>query len=178
MVGALGAIAIIFYAMIYSGIRELKGYRISTLDALLGRAETQILERIGEPGLPGAPTNTADAGGPCKTPGKLVNHAHPNGVVRLVPDAMRGFRDAERRAGRHIVLTGSYRTCAKQRADHASDPGRFADAGESAHPDGRAIDVANIGSNIATVRPHLLAAGWTQARAGDEPWHFSYGVTA
>lgn len=174
MIGALGALAIVFYALIYSGIQEIKGIRLSTLDALLGRQGTPIAERISGGTSTGALSGTS--GGTCIDAKGLVSHVHGlGGVVRLIPSAMAAFLAAERSYGRHIPLVGSYRSCASQVANYADDPERFAPPGDSAHPMGRAIDVAR--QAIAAARPHLIAAGWTQARS-DEPWHFSHGITA
>jgi LAS superfamily LD-carboxypeptidase LdcB len=105
----------------------------------------------------------------------VSKHLHPNNVVKLTPAAMRGFREAERIRGKHILVTGSLRTCAFQQQQYDSAPGRFAAPGSSAHPRGLAIDTLN--ADQAT-KDALRAAGWTQSRAGDEPWHWSFGVTA
>jgi hypothetical protein len=176
VIGALGALGIVFYALIYSGVQELKGLKISTLDALLGREATVIANRVSGGTTSGARTGTATPlGGECKDAKGLVSHPHVVGVVRLIPSAMQAFVAAEKAYGGHIPLVGSYRSCASQVANYASDPGRFAPPGSSAHPMGRAIDVARHAIDAA--RPHLLAAGWRQSRS-DEPWHFSHGITA
>lgn len=89
------------------------------------------------------------------------------------------IRDAEKALGREIVVTGSLRTCALQAALYKSDPDRFAPPTVGVHCQGLAIDVTTEDPELKTkVRKALLAVGFHQSRAADEPWHFSFKVTA
>lgn len=81
------------------------------------------------------------------------------------------------RRGVPIRVTGSFRTCEFQREKYEEDPKRFAHPDAGVHTRGLAIDV-HTGQLNEAIREALLAKGWHQSRPGDEPWHFSFGVTA
>lgn len=121
------------------------------------------------------------------------------GGHRLAGDAAAAFRLAERNYGRTITVTDSYRSAAVQAAGRRSDPSRFATAENSAHVQGKAVDVnlsalglSPKGSNPAgwLTDPGYLRlyramqlAGWCNYQIRNnttngrtpEPWHFSYG---
>lgn len=89
------------------------------------------------------------------------------------------IRAAEKSLGRELVVTGSRRTCELQASLYRSDPKRFAAPSVGVHCQGLAIDVTTEDPELKTkVRKALLAEGFHQSRPDDEPWHFSFGVTA
>lgn len=103
--------------------------------------------------------------------------------VTLQKPALDAFRRAEDVLGFQIFTTGSHRTCEFQAAKYREDPKRFAHPNEGVHTQGLAIDVDSgqldkRGKDGRTVREVLRAVGWKQSRPEDEPWHFSWGVTA
>ena len=76
-----------------------------------------------------------------------------------------------------VRVTGTFRTCAYQHELWVSDPSRYANPNSTLHTQGLAIDVD---TTILTdkIRLTLLAHGWHQSRPTDEPWHFSFRLTA
>lgn len=98
--------------------------------------------------------------------------------LKLQSPAMRSFRSAERRLGREIKLTGTWRSCAFQAQLYQSDTSRFAHPNSTLHTQGLAIDVSTAQGDQERIRTLLKRRGWTQSRPVDEPWHYSYGWTA
>lgn len=121
------------------------------------------------------------------------------GNHRLAEPAAVSFARVQERYGRQIIITDSYRSVATQRRGYASDPSRFGRPGNSAHGEGRAVDVnlKALGLNLAgepgdwmkdaeyrALVEAFVAEGWCnyQIRNGTasgrtrEPWHFSYQV--
>jgi hypothetical protein len=105
-------------------------------------------------------------------------------TVKLQGPAIKALRAAERAYAkrtrpwmrkRTIPTTGSWRSCAFQTAQYASDSQRFAHPDTTLHTRGLAIDVDTRYLN-ETVKKVLRRHGWTQARPVDEPWHFSMGA--
>jgi hypothetical protein len=96
--------------------------------------------------------------------------------------------DAERRKRRGkppgvepiIVLPGSKRTCELQASLYAKDPQRYAPPNAGVHTHGLAIDVsqAQRRRKLNLTYKVLAGHGWTRTRPDDEPWHWSFGVTA
>lgn len=100
-------------------------------------------------------------------------------AITLQRPALASFKQAEAKLGREIVLTGSIRTCALQASLYRSDPNRFASPNVTLHTQGLAIDVTTEDPELTTkVRKQLEECGWNQARPSDEPWHFSFRLTA
>jgi hypothetical protein len=85
---------------------------------------------------------------------------------------------------RVVLVTGTIRTCERQAALYASDPSRYAPPSVGLHTQGLAIDVdmnwytALSDKLKGRFRTAMRAAGWTQSRPTDEPWHWSFGWTA
>ena len=122
------------------------------------------------------------------------------GSHKLAAPAAASFSRVEQAFGRQITITGGYRSVAIQRANYEKDPSRFAAPGDSAHGEGRAVDV-NLGAvgvgNQASdpklwdrdatwkrLNTAFMAEGWcnfqykngtTKGRTS-EPWHWSYQV--
>jgi hypothetical protein len=118
--------------------------------------------------------------------------------VVLQGPALKSFREAENRYGnkrhwrpgrpkaqlrkdgtrfRPIFLTGSIRSCELQKRLYESDPNRFAHPSQTLHTHGLAIDV-HTGYLNGTIKMILRNVGWNQSRPVDEPWHFSFFLTA
>jgi hypothetical protein len=76
-----------------------------------------------------------------------------------------------------VRVTGTIRACETQAALYASDSSRYAHPNVTLHTQGLAIDV-NTNFLDERIRKSLLAHGWHQSRPDDEPWHFSYKLTA
>ncbi len=109
-----------------------------------------------------------------------------SGLVRLAPrdvdvtlqkPALDSLRAVEEKLSRQIYVTGSLRTCELQHDLYASDPKRYASPLVGVHCQGLAIDV-HTGHLDEVLRSTLLHHGWNQSRPTDEPWHFSFRVTA
>jgi hypothetical protein len=173
---AIGILAALAAAtLLYSGI---KGYNPASFftSVFTGQEPTKLA------GLSDTVASVVDTGlglidtsGTCNDAVPTVTYSNGTpGGVKLQPSAMDAFKRAEERAGRKIILTGSWRSCAVQVASHASNPERFASPGSSYHPKGLAIDVNMTNSYSKAVVAALLATGWCHPRS-DEPWHFSYG---
>lgn len=78
-----------------------------------------------------------------------------------------------------VRVTGTSRTCAYQASLYAKDPNRYAHPNSTLHTQGLAIDVDMNWLNAhPKAKASLLAHGWHQSRPDDEPWHFSYRLTA
>jgi len=78
-----------------------------------------------------------------------------------------------------VKVTGTIRTCAYQMQLWLSDPNRYAHPNVTLHTQGLAIDVDMNWLNAhPEAKASLLAHGWHQSRPDDEPWHFSYRLTA
>jgi hypothetical protein len=113
-----------------------------------------------------------------KTSGLIRRRARQTSITLQKP-AIDSLRAAEARLGREIVVTGSFRTCSLQAVLYKSDPNRFAPNTVGVHCQALAIDVTTEDPELKTkVRKALLAEGWHQSRPEDEPWHWSYKVTA
>lgn len=133
------------------------------------------------------------AGGPCRDdydnieiydqPG-LPGHA----PVELQRPAMKAFKEAERRWARLTrpwrrgskirpieLIPGTTRSCAYQAELYRRDPARYAPPEVGLHPRRLAIDVR---SRSRILKRILRRLGWRQARPSDEPWHWSYWLTA
>jgi len=81
--------------------------------------------------------------------------------------------------GSPIWATGTLRSSAAQASGNAKDPGRFAEAGTSAHEVGLAIDVDANKINVSDPRFTNIMhkhGYFNVGRSG--PMHFSYGVPA
>jgi hypothetical protein len=83
-----------------------------------------------------------------------------------------------------VQVTGTSRSCELQAQLYASDRSRYAPPSVGLHTQGLAIDVdtnwqqALDGPTEWKFKQAMKAAGWTQTRPDDEPWHWSYGWTA
>jgi hypothetical protein len=102
--------------------------------------------------------------------------------MTLQKPAMDSIRAVEKDLGgpwqvERIRVTGSIRTCELQSALYASNHTRYAHPSKTLHTHGLAIDV-HTGFLNERVRKSLLAHGWHQSRPDDEPWHFSFRLTA
>jgi len=126
-------------------------------------------------------------GGPCKDDYENITGYDQPGTgapaVRLQGPAMRAFKAAEKRAsrsGKPIILTGSSRSCETQWKLWRSDPNRFAHPDTSLHCRALAIDVSTGQGRFRLwrIKKALTAEGWNRVRPDDEPWHWSYVLTA
>lgn len=119
-------------------------------------------------------------GGPCEDdyPNMELYHQRPDRVVKLQRPAIKSLKAAEERVGRDILLTGTgWRSCSLQAELYASDSNRYADPDVTLHTRGLAIDVSTEILN-KKIKAALLDLGWHQVRPDDEPWHFSFRLTA
>jgi len=146
------------------------------------------------------PYGTIRYGGPCRDtyPSFITLDQFPkndgNVILVLQGPAMRAFKAAQVRyakqtgwskkqldnspAGRPIIiLAGTNRSCATQRALYASDPNRYANPNITGHTRGLAIDRSNDQPYLPIVDRCLAAEGWNRTRPDDEPWHWSYFLT-
>lgn len=101
--------------------------------------------------------------------------------VRLQPEAMRAFLQAEREAGVDIPVVQSYRSCPEQRqacraicGNAEGCPGLCAPAGLSWHQLGAAIDITEEGIADPAIVLALESNGWCQALPDSDPGHFSF----
>ena len=123
-------------------------------------------------------------GGECKDdyPNIVIYDQPPKGgrPIKLQRSACRSFREAERRLGKLILLTGSWRSCAYQRELYELDDDRYAHPDVTLHTRGLAVDVSTAQSKrrLRKIRRHLTDLGWKQVRPDDEPWHYSYVLMA
>jgi hypothetical protein len=101
--------------------------------------------------------------------------------VTLQPEAMSGYLQAQRFAGRSIPVVESYRSCHKQalacvsicgNADGCS--GRCAKPGTSYHQLGAAIDIPQSALDTPAIVSALRRTGWCQALPDSDPGHFSF----
>jgi hypothetical protein len=76
-----------------------------------------------------------------------------------------------------IILAGTNRTCATQRALYARDSSRYAHPNTTGHTRGLAIDRSNAQPNLAIIDRCLAAEGWNRTRPDDESWHWSFHLT-
>lgn len=98
--------------------------------------------------------------------------------VKMQRPALQAFRQAEAKVGHEIVVTGSLRTCELQAALYRSDPNRYAQPSEGVHCQGLAVDVSTEQPDLTTgIRKAMTLCGFKQSRS-DEPWHFSFHVSA
>ena len=120
------------------------------------------------------------------------NYRKASGVIKWRPRTvaisgqrpmLKAIREVEAGLGKEIVVTGSLRTCALQAQLYARDPKRYAPPSVGVHCQGLAIDVNTEWRDSLTANEELRFKGlmkhngFHQARP-DEPWHFSYEVTA
>lgn len=106
----------------------------------------------------------------------------PFTTLTLQRPAMQSLRAVEQDISgpfvrQYIRATGTIRTCEQQMALWLSDKERFAHPNSTLHTQGLAIDV-HTGFLNEKLRKSMLAHGWHQARPSDEPWHFSFRLTA
>lgn len=156
--------------------------------------DASVTGGAGSAGPPAATTGSTAVG----DPSNLVSIGQ--GSHRLEARAAVAFAHWQRLFGRQISITDSFRSVAQQTAAYDSDPTRFARPGNSAHGEGRAVDVnlRAIGANPQGANPanwvndpvfRLLVstaaiAGWCNYQVRNnstggrtsEPWHFSYGA--
>ena len=99
-------------------------------------------------------------------------------TLKLQRPAMRSLMAVEKKLGRQVKLTGSFRSCAFQLQLWQSDPNRYAHPSVGLHTQALAIDVSTAQGDQDRIRYLLKKNGWTQSRPDDEPWHYSYGWTA
>lgn len=125
------------------------------------------------------------------TPEVRVYHQTDTREVILQGPAIRAFKTAERRfylattprwkrrpgKVRHIWITGvGYRTFARQKELHDSDPDRYADPFKSFHVKGLAVDVAQGQADQDKAEQALRSVGFKDgAEFGDDP-HWSFPV--
>jgi hypothetical protein len=136
---------------------------------------------------------TIHYGGPCQDNyGNIILYDQKERgwpVLKMQSPAIRSLKECEEKWARrtrgpwvkrrHIRVTGSHRTCAFQRECWENDPERFAHPDAGVHTRGLAIDVYNGGSFTSPLLKRILRShGWSQSRPDDEPWHWSFGVTA
>lgn len=118
----------------------------------------------------------------------VTKRRRPSGLVvpyttmKLQEPAVRSIRAVEKELSRpwkpfYVRVTGSHRTCAFQAEKYAEDPSRFAPPNAGLHTHGLAIDV-HTGYLTDKLKTTLKRHGWHQSRPVDEPWHFSYRLTA
>ena len=117
-----------------------------------------------------------------------------NVILVLQGPAMRAFKAAQLRYARQsgwskkriaanpngrpiIILAGTNRSCATQRALYASDSSRYANPNITGHTRGLAIDRSNAQPNLGIIDRCLAQEGWNRTRPDDEAWHWSYHVT-
>jgi hypothetical protein len=113
----------------------------------------------------------------CTRPEELRTH----GNVRLVPEAMDAFREAEATVGASIDVVESYRSCRQQAlacericGSRQGCPGTCAPPGLSWHQRAAAIDVTQAMLDTPGVIEALEDAGWCQALPDSDPGHFSF----
>jgi hypothetical protein len=104
-----------------------------------------------------------------------------DGNVRLVPEAMDAFRQAEASVGHEIDVVQSYRSCREQRlacericGSRTGCPGLCAPPGLSWHQRGLAIDVTQEMLDEPGVISALEEAGWCHSVPESDPGHFSF----
>jgi len=115
-----------------------------------------------------------------------------SGIVRTRPRTVaitaqrpliKALRVVEAHLDQEVVVTGSMRTCELQAALYRKDPSRYAPPSVGVHCQGLAIDVnttwraALSDKQEAEFVKLMKQVGFNQARP-DEPWHFSFEVTA
>lgn len=106
----------------------------------------------------------------------------PYTKLTLQEPAIKSIRAVEKKLSRpwkkyFVRVTGTIRTCELQASLYASDPQRYAPPNSGLHTHGLAIDV-HTGYLSRKLKKALLADGWHQSRPVDEPWHFSFRLTA
>lgn len=116
-----------------------------------------------------------------KTSG-LIRRRKRRVPITMQKPALEALKVAEQRLGHEIVVTGSFRTCELQDALYHSDPPasmkRFAPNTVGVHCQALALDASTEQPDLTTaIRKAMLAQDFHQSRP-DEPWHFSYHVSA
>lgn len=113
----------------------------------------------------------------CQSPPHLQTYQG----VTLQPEALRAYRQAERRAGRPIPVVESYRSCGKQAmacvnicGNAEGCPGKCARPGTSYHQLGAAIDIPHSALDTPAIVSALRRAGWCQSVPDSDPGHFSF----
>lgn len=90
--------------------------------------------------------------------------------------AAASFRRVTESVGYTIPNVGAYRSYAWQAAQHAANPGRFADPDGSLHVVGLAIDLHANYRDRPEVIQAMQNAGWVRYDPSGESWHWSYLV--
>lgn len=81
--------------------------------------------------------------------------------------------------GRPIqMLVGTNRTCATQWRLYREDSKRYAHPNTTLHTRGLALDVSQAQPNLEIIYRALASEGWKRVRPDDEPWHWSYWISA
>lgn len=106
----------------------------------------------------------------------------PFTTLTLQGPAIDSIRAVEKELSRpwkafYVRATGTIRTCEQQMALWLSDKERFAHPNSTLHTQGLAIDI-HTSFLDERLRKSMLAHGWHQSRPDDEPWHFSFRLTA
>lgn len=106
----------------------------------------------------------------------------PGATYKLQRPAIRSLRAVAKDLGgpwklAPVEVTGTWRSCELQASLYASDHNRYAHPNSTLHTQGLAIDV-NTNHLTPKVKQSLLKHGWKQARPDDEPWHFSFRLSA
>lgn len=106
----------------------------------------------------------------------------PGATYKLQRPAIKSLRAVASDLGgpwsaKPVRVTGTWRSCEYQASLYAKDSSRYANPNSTLHTQGLAIDV-HTGYLNAKVRDSLLKHGWHQSRPVDEPWHFSFRLTA
>ena len=101
--------------------------------------------------------------------------------VRLQPEAMEAFVEAQQEAGTAIPVVESFRSCAQQRMACRNIcgiaegcPGLCARPGKSWHQLGAAIDITQEGLDTPGIVGALQDNGWCQSVPASDPGHFSF----
>lgn len=135
---------------------------------------------------------TIHFGGSCRSDYANIQlydqHEQGWAVLKLQAPAIRSLKACEERWAkltmpwkkrRHIRVTGTHRTCEYQHQLYALDSDRYAHPDQGVHTRGLAIDIYWRGIFTKLILKRILRShGWSQSRPVDEPWHWSFGVTA
>jgi hypothetical protein len=97
------------------------------------------------------------------------------GGHQLRADAAAAFARVEKRVGRTVFVTDSFRTYAQQADLYKRKPNLAAKPGTSGHEKGICVDIVEMQSN--DIKNAFTAEDWHQFNRAKEPWHWSYHVT-